>query len=146
MPGTNAAPPLLLYMVKQVELAARARIDEIVRPVGLTTQQYTALTVLERHSDMSSAQLARSSFVTAQSMADMITALEARALIERHRDKTDRRRLVVALTDEGRALLDRCRDEVAALEATMLTGLSATDTKALREALITCHANLSRTQ
>src|ERR1700743_573994 len=93
MPGTEAASPLLIYMVKQVELAVRARLDEIVRPAGLTALQYTALSVLERHTDMSSAQLARSSFVTAQSMADMITALEGRKLIERHRDRTDRRRL-----------------------------------------------------
>jgi DNA-binding MarR family transcriptional regulator len=144
MPGTDAAPPLLLYMVKQVELAVRSRIDEIVRPAGLTAAQYTALTVLERHTDMSSAQLARSSFVTAQSMADMITALEGRALIERHRDGTDRRRLVVALTDEGRALLDRCRDEIATLEATMLAGLSGAQTKTLRATLATCYGNLSK--
>ena len=144
MPGTEAAPPLLLYMLKQVELAVRARIDEIVRPVGLTAAQYTALTVLERHTDMSSAQLARNSFVTAQSMADMITALEGRKLIERHRDKSDRRRLVVALTDEGRALLDRCRDDVDALEATMLSGLSTAQTKALRATLATCYTNLSK--
>jgi DNA-binding MarR family transcriptional regulator len=144
MPGTQDTSPLLIYMVKQVELAVRARLDEIVRPVGLTATQYTALTVLERHPDMSSAQLARSSFVTAQSMADIITALEARSLIERHRDKNDRRRLVVALTDKGHALLDRCRDEIADLEATMLTGLTAAQTNALRAVLARCHANLSR--
>lgn len=144
MPGTESVSPLLIYLVKQVELAVRSRIDEIVRPVGLTTAQYTALTVLERHADMSSAQLARNSFVTAQSMADMITALESRALIRRHRDKTDRRRLVVALTDEGRALLDRCRDDVDALEAAMLSGLSPGQTKALRSALAICYANLSK--
>src|ERR1700740_3479413 len=144
MPGTEAASPLLIYMLKQVELAVRARLDEIFRPAGLTALQYTALSVLERHTDMSSAQLARSSFVTAQSMADMITALEDRKLIERHRDRTDRRRLVGALTGEGRALLDRCRDEVDSLEATMLAGLSGPQTKALRAALATCYANLSK--
>jgi DNA-binding MarR family transcriptional regulator len=131
-------------MVKQVELAVRSQVDEIVRPVGLTAAQYTALTVLERHADMSSAQLARYSFVTAQSMADMITALEGRKLIERHRDKDDRRRLVVALTDEGHAMLDRCRDKVDALEAAMLSGLSGAQTKALRVTLAACHANLSK--
>ena len=143
MPGTESASPLLIYMVKQVELAVRARLDEIVRPAGLTTAQYTALSVLERHTDMSSAQLARSSFVTAQSMADMITALEGHALIERHRDRADRRRLVVSLTAEGRALLDRYRPEVAALEQTMLAGLSAPEVATLRTALVACHANLS---
>ena len=144
MPGNESAPPLLIYMLKQVELAVRARLDEIVRPVGLTALQYTALSVLERHTDMSSAQLTRSSFVTAQSMADMITALEDRKLIERHRDRTDRRRLVVALTDEGRALLDRCRPEIADLEATMVKGLSVPQAKALRATLATCYTNLSR--
>src|SRR5579863_10106574 len=132
MPGTGSGSPLLLYMVKQVELVVRARIDEIVRPVGLTATQYTALTVLERHDDMSSAQLARNSFVTAQSMADMITALEGRRLIERHRDQADRRRLVVALTSAGRELLDDYRDQVAALEERMLGSLSNGETSQLR--------------
>ena len=96
LPG--AAEPMLMYLVKQVELAVRSHLDDLLRPVGLTALQYTALTVLERQPDLSSAQLARNSFVTAQSMADMITALEERGLIERHRDRADRRRLVVALT------------------------------------------------
>jgi DNA-binding MarR family transcriptional regulator len=139
----SESAPLLLYLHKQVELAARARLDEIVRPAGLTATQYTALTVLERHDDMSSAQLARLSFVTAQSMADMITTLEGRALIERHRDRADRRRLVVALTAEGRVLLDRYRGEVDALEETMLAGLSRQEIAALRSLLNTCYDNLS---
>jgi DNA-binding MarR family transcriptional regulator len=134
---------MLLYLIKQVELAARSRLDDIVRPGGMTALQYTALTVLERHADMSSAQLARHSFVTAQSMADLIGALEARGLIERHRDRTDRRRLVVALTAEGRALLDRYREEVAALEASMVAGLLPDEVATLRRALNTCRANLA---
>src|ERR1700758_5258063 len=118
MPGSGSSrpEPLLLYLLKQVELAARARLDDIVRPVGLTALQYTALTVLERHDDMTSARLARNSFVTAQSMADMIAILESRGLIERRRDASDRRRLLVALTPAGRALLDHCREAVAELE------------------------------
>lgn len=142
MPGTAPAP-LLLYLLKRVELAVRARLEEIVRPAGLTAIQYTALTVLERHDDMSSAQLARQSFVTAQSMADMITTLQGRRLIERHRDRADRRRLVVSLTAEGRALLDRYRDEVAALEADMIAGLSEQEVAGLRAVLNTCYDNLS---
>jgi DNA-binding MarR family transcriptional regulator len=39
-------------------------------------------------------------------MADMITALEGRGLIERSRDQADRRRLVVALSsDAGRTTI-----------------------------------------
>ncbi len=139
----DGAEPMLLYLVKQVELAVRARLDEIVRPARLTALQYTALTVLERHPDLSAAQLARDSFVSAQSMADMINALESRGLIGRHRDRADRRRLVVALTADGRELLDRYRGPVAELEAEMLGGLTAAQATSLRRGLQLCHANLA---
>jgi DNA-binding MarR family transcriptional regulator len=136
------AEPKLLYLVKQVELAVRSHLDNLLRPAGLTALQYTALTVLERHPDLSTAELARDSFVTAQSMADMITALEGRGLIERHRDRADRRRLVVALTAAGRDLLDRYRDPVDALEQQMLAGLTKAQVASLRRSLHSCHANL----
>jgi DNA-binding MarR family transcriptional regulator len=148
--GRGAAPaahkradPTLLYLIKQVELAARAQLDEIFRPIGMTALQYTALTVLERHSDLSSAQLARNSFVTAQTMADMVRALEDRRLIERHRDATDRRRLVLALTGDGRRLLGRYRSRVAALEERMLRGLTPEQAAELRRGLGACRVNLS---
>lgn len=145
MPGSASASPhpLLLYLVKQVELAARARLDDIVRPAGLTALQYTALTVLERHDDMTSARLARNSFVTAQSMADMIAILESRGFIERRRDVSDRRRLLVGLTPAGRALLDTYRDAVAELESSMVAGLSPAEVSELRRGLHVCHANLA---
>ena len=109
-------------MQKQLELAVRSHLDDMFRPIGMSALQYTALTVLERHPNLSSAQLARNSFVTAQSMADMVTALQDRGLIERHRDPDDGRRLVLALTRDGRKLLNRYRGRVAALEERMLSG------------------------
>src|SRR6201987_1977026 len=139
---TAGTEPMLLYLVKQVELAVRSHLDNLLRPAGLTALQYTALTVLERHPDMSAAQLARNSFVTAQSLADMSTALEGRGLIERHRDQADRRRLVVALTSAGRELLDDYRAQVAALEERMLACLINVETSRPRHSLHACRANL----
>lgn len=146
MAGTGyvRAEPMLLYLVKQVELAARARLDDIVRPSGLTALQYTALTVLERNENMTSAKLARNSFVTAQSMADMVAILESRGLIERRRDLSDRRRLLVGLTPAGRALLDGYRDAVAELESAVVAGLSPAEVAGLRHGLRVCHSNLAQ--
>jgi DNA-binding MarR family transcriptional regulator len=141
--GPSGNETMLLYLVKQVELAVRSHLDSLLRPAGLTALQYTALTVLERQPDISSAQLARHSFVTSQSMADMISALQGRGLIERHRDHTDRRRLVVALTAAGQNVLDRYRDRVAELEADMLAGISAAEVAVLRRGLQVCRANLA---
>jgi DNA-binding MarR family transcriptional regulator len=137
---------MLMYLVKQLELAVRSRLDDIIRPSRLTALQYTALTVLERHADMSAAQLARNSFITSQSVADMITALEARGLIERHQDSLDRRRRVVALTGAGRQLLDQYRDEVAEMEDQMMAGFTPAQVTAFRRALHACHVNVSGRQ
>jgi DNA-binding MarR family transcriptional regulator len=141
--GTEEGEPTLLYVMKQVELAVRSALDDIVRPDGLTALQYTALTVLERHPNLTSAQLARNSFVTAQAMADMVSALRDLGLIERHRDERDRRRLVLALTPPGRKLLGRYRDQVAALEDRMLVGLTDRQIAQLRESLLSCRAALT---
>jgi DNA-binding MarR family transcriptional regulator len=135
--------PTLLYLMKQVELAVRAELDDLTRPVGLTALQYTALTVLEQHPDLTAAHLARHSFVTAQSAGDMVTALIDRGLIERHRDPADRRRLVMSLTLDGQRLLDRLRPRVAEIESRMLAQLSAGDAHALRSSLELCREALA---
>src|SRR5690349_25115797 len=103
-PHSGGLMPSTLYLVKQLELAVRANVDELVRGHGITALQYTALTVLERHDGLSAAQLARDSFVTAQSVADMVRTLEARALIRRERNPANRRELLIHLTAEARAL------------------------------------------
>ncbi|WP_369191449.1 MarR family winged helix-turn-helix transcriptional regulator [Streptomyces sp. R08] len=129
------APPSLLYMVKQVELVVRSRLDELVRPHGITALQYTALTVLERHDGLSAAQLARDSFVTAQSIADLVRSLEGRGLIRRERNPRNRRELLILLTGEGRALLTDCAGPVRELEERMVAQLTAHQSEQFRQAL-----------
>ncbi|MFC7528289.1 MarR family winged helix-turn-helix transcriptional regulator [Actinoplanes sp. GCM10030250] len=137
--------PSLLYLVKQLELAVRAGLDDLVRPVGITALQFTALTVLERHDGLSAAQLARDSFVTAQSMADMIRTLEHRDLIRRERNPTNRRELHLRLTPEGRALLASVATPVRELEARMVGTLTPHETADFRRALVTAWQSLTPT-
>ncbi|MEU9243548.1 MarR family transcriptional regulator [Streptomyces sp. NPDC048385] len=134
MVGTKTRPSLL-YMVKQVELVVRSHLDELVRPAGITALQYTALTVLERHDGLSAAQLARDSFVTAQSMADLVRSLEARGLIRRERNPRNRRELLILLTDAGRELLAGVAGPVRELEERMVRELTAHQEEQFRLAL-----------
>ena len=129
------APPSLLYMVKQVELVVRSHLDELVKPSGITALQYTALTVLERHDGLSAAQLARDSFVTAQSIADLVRSLETRGLVRRERNPQSRRELLILLTDTARELLARHEGEVRELEERMVRDLTAHQTEQFRQAL-----------
>ncbi|MER8041760.1 MarR family transcriptional regulator [Streptomyces sp. NPDC094032] len=138
----DVAPPSFLYSVKQVELVTRARLDELLKPSGVTALQYTALTVLERRDGMSAAELARNSFVTPQSMSDLVGALERRGLIDRTPDPTSRRRHLIYLTEEGRALLALHALAVQELEDAMLKGFTARERAAFRDYLNRARAAL----
>lgn len=141
----KAAPPSLLYLTKQLELAVRAHLEDLLRPAAITALQYTALTVLERRSGVTTAELARNSFVTDQTMADMVTTLHDRGLIARDVDPRDRRRRVIRLTPAGELLLDRFHGPVAALEQRMLSGLDHDQADQLRHHLLACHTALAET-
>ncbi|MEU2624047.1 MarR family transcriptional regulator [Streptomyces sp. NPDC007157] len=134
MVGTKTRPSLL-YMVKQLELVVRSHLDELVKPAGITALQYTALTVLERHDGLSAAQLARDSFVTAQSMADLVRSLESRGLIRRERNPHNRRELLILLTDEARELLAGVAGPVRELEERMVRELTAHQEEQFRQTL-----------
>ena len=132
----------LLYLIKQVELAVRSHLDAVASRHELTSLQYTAMTVLERHPGITSAELARNSFVRAQTMAQMVTHLEARGLIVRERDPKSRRQFRMSLTPRGHEILDDLRERVAGIEAQMLEGLTGEESRELRAALRKCRLAL----
>ncbi|MGW0289168.1 MarR family winged helix-turn-helix transcriptional regulator [Streptomyces tuirus] len=113
----------------------RSHLDELVSPSGITALQYTALTVLERHDGLSAAQLARDSFVTAQSIADLVRSLEGRGLVRRERKPRSRRELLILLTDSGRELPARHARPVRELEERMVRDLTTHHTGQFRQAL-----------
>src|SRR3712207_1658525 len=85
-PGAGQRGQRLTYLVKRLEMAERARMEEVLRPLGVTLQQYTALSILERREGLSSAQLARRHFVTPQAMHQLVASMEHDGLIERRPD------------------------------------------------------------
>jgi DNA-binding MarR family transcriptional regulator len=128
----------LLYLVKQVELAIRARLETATREVGLTVTQYTALTVLERRPGLTSAQLAKNSFVRAQSMSTVTAELEERGLVSRERDPSHQRRQLLSVTPVGQELLIRLRAPVGRIEEQMVSALTQSDVETLRRTLQDC--------
>jgi DNA-binding MarR family transcriptional regulator len=141
--ATSRRGVTLLYLIKQVELAVRSHLDAVVANEGLTSLQYTALTVLDRHPGITSAVLARNSFVRPQTMAQMITVLLEKQLIERTVDESNRRQMLLALTPEGKRVLDRLAEPVAQIEWQMIRNLREGDVANLREDLESCRRALS---
>jgi DNA-binding MarR family transcriptional regulator len=127
--------PRVSYLVKELERALRARIDEILRPFELTAVQYTALSVLSLQPGMCSAHLARRSFVSPQAANEMVSVLERRGLIRRHGDKEGGRALCIFLTASGERTLARCDLQVDALEVRFLAAFTGPAETQFREML-----------
>jgi DNA-binding MarR family transcriptional regulator len=130
--------PRVTYLIKEVERAVRLAIDAIVEPAGLTTLQYTALSVLSVHPGMSSAQLGRRSFVSAQAANEMVGALQRLGMITRHAAPEGGRALWIQLTPAGRRALTRCQAQVDAFESRLLAGVTPRQAEQFRQMLLVC--------
>ena len=114
----------------------RQAINERVKPYGLTTLQFTTLSVLGRRGELSNAQLARRASMTPQSMSEVIDALEQKGLIVRNPHPSHRRVYPAKLTPKGRSVLRACEDAVDELEHMMLAGLTPPRAASLRDGMI----------
>jgi DNA-binding MarR family transcriptional regulator len=147
-PALSDAPsqddePRVSYVVARLERALRYAINERVSEYGLTTLQYTTLSVLgRRRGGLSNAQLARRAYMTPQSMSEVIEALERSGLIARNPHPNHRRVLPATLTPKGRRVLAACEAAVGEMEEEMMSELSTDERASLFDALKKCVRSL----
>jgi DNA-binding MarR family transcriptional regulator len=135
---TEAALPRPTYLVKQLQEALLRRLDDITRRFDLTTRQYTTLSVLAKYPGISSAQLARLTFVSPQAANEMVGMLEGKGFLRRSVDRSNRRRLEVKLTSAGTRALARCDALVDELEGELFRGVDRGDQAHFHRMLHTC--------
>lgn len=137
------AEPGVSYAVARLHQRLFAGITERVASYGLTTLQFTTLSVLSRHgAPLSTSQLARRAFMTPQSMSEVIHALERKGLIKRNPHPNHRRTLPATLTAKGRRVLAECEAAVTEFEDSMLAGFSEKDRAALLDMVKAAVRNL----
>lgn len=123
------------YVIKQLELALRPYFENACAAAGMTAAQYTALTVLEQRPGITSSELARRSFVRAQTMAQTMDPLLEAGLVRRERDPGNARRLLLHLTEQGEEAVARSRPRVDDLEELLMTDFSETESTAFADYL-----------
>ena len=133
---------LLGYKLKKTQHALRLHMDEALRNLDLTTPQYAVLAQLELKPGASNAALARSAFITAQTMHGIVSNLEKRGLVERKSDISHGRILCTELTDQGHKVVAQAHDMIRAVESRMLATVSSEHKVLLEKLLIECFNNL----
>ena len=137
--GTRSDTGLAIAMrISISRLARRLRVEQRMGVGGpdpaLSDIQLAALSALERHQAMTPGELAEYEKVQPPSMTRVIAVLEERGLVRRSAHPTDRRQVVLTVTDEGRALVDRVRRRKEAWLSQRMQELSPEEIEILRAA------------
>jgi DNA-binding MarR family transcriptional regulator len=119
-------------------LARRLRVERAVHGAAalseLSDTQLGALATLERHGAMTPGELAEHEKVQPPSMTRVIAVLEQRNLVMRAAHATDKRQVMLTVTDEGRDLVHQSRRLRDAWLARRLRELTPAERAKLRAA------------
>jgi DNA-binding MarR family transcriptional regulator len=130
-PGMAAVTSLM-----RAQQIVAARVDEALKPFGLSFARYEVLMLLlfSRRGSLPMARIGERLQVHPASVTNAVDRLEAQGLVRRSPHPTDRRATLVELTDDGRAAAAKATDE---LNATVFAGpgLARDDVERLVELL-----------
>ena len=85
------------------------RIGRLLRPLGVSAAGGLVLGLLRDHGSMSPSELGARLIVTRATVTGLLDSLEKPGFVRRLRHPTDRRSIVVEITDEGLAVLAQVR-------------------------------------
>lgn len=142
MDESRTVPEELGVLIKETQAVLHQRMDDVLRPLGLSVPQYACLQALSDTPGITGSELARRAFVSRQSMNVLLQGLEKRGLIERSEDPGPRRERATILTAAAIPLIDRARTVVAAVAATMAGDFTGDDLLRLRTLLAACRDSL----
>ena len=129
-------------LMKRILMGFRARLDEELRPRGVTTAQLQILHAIRGAPGSSGAHLARVCQMTPQSMQALIQKTEKDGWIERRKDRENDRVLVASLTKAGERLMRDAEAVVGRIEKQLWVGVSAAEVAGLVGVLERCLGNI----
>src|SRR6202165_5420255 len=92
-------------LISQLARGIRRRIEQAVTPLGLRPRELLALQHLRERGPSAQQTLAELLGVDATNLVAVLNSLEDAGLIERRRDRADRRRAIIELSAQGEHVL-----------------------------------------
>ena len=96
-----------LISIRRILRASDIHAKRLGKVTGLKTSQLLVLQSLEEFGEMTVGQIAAKVNLAQASTTALVDKLQAMQLVTRERGDTDKRKVFVRLTDQGRAILDR---------------------------------------
>ena len=118
--GSESANATVVALVRAGD-ALMAMANQALRHHGLSAAGRQALAILEGAGEpLSPTTIAERLIVTTATVTSLLDTLEKRGLVVRQPDPADRRKLLVSITDEARAIVDQFLPEVVALQTAVM--------------------------
>jgi len=133
----------VLILVNDVARQVRTRFDQRARAKGMTRAQWIILARLDRSPGLSQNELASNLEVEPISVGRLIDRLEARGLVERRADRTDRRVRRLHLRPEAKPFIEEIEAQRELLSAEILDGIDPDARSLLVESLLRMKSNLT---
>lgn len=83
------------------------RYQPLLKSINLTYTQYVTMMVMWEKEKVNEKDLVNALYLKANTLTDLLRKLKKKGYIEISRDETDRRNIVISLTDEGRQLKEK---------------------------------------
>ncbi|MDG1970255.1 MAG: homoprotocatechuate degradation operon regulator HpaR [Paracoccaceae bacterium] len=103
LPTTSRSLPISLIRARE---GVMAPIRKMLAETGITEQQWRVLRVLAEHGAMDASTLADRASLLFPSLTRIATTMRGKGLITQTRDENDRRRQMIAITDDGQKIID----------------------------------------
>jgi DNA-binding MarR family transcriptional regulator len=97
--------PASSVLISQLARGMRRRVEQAVEPLGLRPRELHALQHLRERGPSAQVMLVELLSIDATNLVAILNNLEDAGLIERRRDRADRRRAIIALSKQGDQLL-----------------------------------------
>lgn len=141
--AANRAPGTAGALIPAIARAHRAMGQKLLQGTGLRTGQELVIMLLGDSPGKSQAEITRWLGVEPPTTAKMLARLERAGFVERVRSADDRRKVLVNLTEKGRALPQRVGELWDELNRMTTAGLSDSDQLELERLLLRVLENLT---
>ncbi|WP_318210531.1 MarR family winged helix-turn-helix transcriptional regulator [Streptomyces sp. SJL17-1] len=145
-PSMSMTPPSVLnlnaYLMYALGKAARRRLADKLECRGLRLWHLTVMTLLADLGPQMKTALASRLDMNASDLVKIVNDLDRIGLVDCDRDQTDRRRVVVRLTTDGRSYLADLSAEIASTDDEILAPLDASERAQLGSLLRRVHSHL----
>jgi DNA-binding MarR family transcriptional regulator len=131
----TADPTVVANELRPVLLRLARELRHETEGMGVTSRQVTLLWLIRQRAGLSLRELAAEERISAPALSGHVDRLVKVGLVERVRDDDDRRRVGLALTEEGARLLKHVRARRTTWLAERLAGLAPADVAAVERAI-----------